>query len=278
MSVAPDTGLAPERLIAEARRAAATPAVAKRAIGLLDLTSLNDDDTPETIARLCERAQSPAGPVAAVCVWPRFVSQARGALRGVRVATVVNFPHGDAEPDRVHAACGAALAAGADEIDVVMPYRAYLAGEHAAALEVLEVIVGASAGQAKVKAILETGALQDPAIILRASRDAIAAGVDFLKTSTGKIGVSATLEACIPMLQAIRDHARHAGDGGHEIGLKPSGGIRTTADAASYLALADAVMGAGWATPATFRFGASGLLEALLGALGNHDGQRAGLA
>jgi deoxyribose-phosphate aldolase len=262
-----------DQFLAEARKAEATPAVAKRAIGLLDLTSLNDDDTPATIARLCLRAQTPAGPVAAVCVWPRFVAQARAALRDVRVATVVNFPDGQADAAAVRAETLAALDAGADEIDVVLPYRAYLAGERAVALRVLEAVVDAATRQARVKAILETGALKEPAVILQASRDAIARGADFLKTSTGKIPVSATLEACLPMLQAIREHA---GRGSHPVGLKPSGGIRTTAEAAGYLALADALMGTDWATPATFRFGASSLLDALLATLGHASEGRRG--
>lgn len=258
-----------ERLMAAAREAPATPAVAARAIGLLDLTSLNDDDTPESIARHCARALTPAGPVAAVCIWPRFVPEARAALDGVRVATVVNFPAGGSDAGAVRAETLSALEAGADEIDVVLPYRAYLAGERATALAVLETVCEACADRARVKAILETGALEDPAAILAASRDAIAAGVDFLKTSTGKIAISATLEACALMLQAISETAAR---GGRLVALKASGGIRTTADAAQYLALADAVMGPGWATPATFRFGASGLLDALLATLG-HRGQ-----
>ena len=258
-----------EQLIAAARRATATPTIAQRAVGLLDLTSLNDDDTPDAITRLCERALTPAGPVAAVCVWPRFVAQARAALDGVRVATVVNFPAGESDAQTVRAETVAALDAGAHEVDVVLPYRAYLAGERAAALAVVEAVCEACAGRARVKAILETGALEDPAVVLAAGRDAIAVGVDFLKTSTGKIAVSATLEACAAMLQAIHENA---GRGGRSVGLKPSGGVRTTEEAAQYLALADAVMGADWATPETFRFGASGLLDALLAALGHGDG------
>jgi deoxyribose-phosphate aldolase len=267
-----------EYILRSANNASATPDVAKRAISLVDLTSLNDDDTPEIIAALCQRARTPAGPVAAVCVYPQFVAQAAAALdgSGIKVATVVNFPSGDELIESIQNNTSLALEAGADEIDLVLPYRAYLEGRREHAIAMIEAVCALchdSVGvRAKVKVILETGELKDSAIILAASRDAIAAGVDFLKTSTGKTEINATLDACAAMLEAIDENREQ---GGRAVGLKVSGGLRDTLDAAQYLALADAAMGEHWATPATFRFGASSLLDSLLATLDMPSGKPA---
>jgi deoxyribose-phosphate aldolase len=234
---------------------------ARRALGLVDLTSLNDDDTAERIADLCEQAVTPAGSVAAVCVYGRWVRQAADALRGsgVRVAAVANFPAGAPDPAGARREAEAELADGADEVDVVLPFAAYAAGDRADALEVVRACREASTG-AVLKVILETGALREPALIRAAAADALAEGADFVKTSTGKRSPGATPEAARLMLEAIRD----AGHGG----FKASGGVRTVEDAAGYLQLADELLGPEWASPATFRFGASGLLGALLDVLG----------
>lgn len=247
-----------------ARAAQPSAALARRALALVDLTSLNDDDTPEVIERLCRRARTPLGPVAAVCVYPRFVAQARRALGDslVKVATVVNFPAGDADPAAVAEQTRRAIADGADEIDVVQPYRALQAGDKARVRAILEA-TRAACPDATLKVILESGALSLDEV-RRASELAIDCGADFLKTSTGKIAQGASLEAALVMLEVIRRH-------GLLLGLKPAGGIRTVRDAAQYLALADAVMGPNWASPARFRFGASGLLEALLAELGQGE-------
>lgn len=237
---------------------AASPAdTARRAIRLLDLTELGDTATDDDVTALCSRAISPQGSVAAVCVWPRHVALARHhvAAHGVRVATVVNFPSGNDSIDDVVALTNAALGDGADEIDLVLPYRAFLAGDTAHAAAMIDAVRAASAGHT-LKVILETGELTDPAAIRSAAQLAVAHGADFIKTSTGKTPTSASLEATAIMLDVICNVA-------HVVGLKPSGGIRTLADAVAYLDQADAVMGPDWATPATFRFGASGLLTAL---------------
>lgn len=235
------------------------PGRARLAISVLDLTELGDAPTEAAIDTLCDRAV--AAGTAAVCVWPRFVGRCsdRLAASGVRVATVVNFPSGEEPVDQVVAATRAALADGAGEIDVVLPYRAWLAGDEAHAAAVLDQVREA-AHDATMKVIIETGELPDPAAIDRASHFAIAHGADFVKTSTGKTPVSATLEAAEIVLEAIAVSGR-------PVGFKASGGIRTAEAADAYLDLADRVMGPGWATPATFRFGASSLLDALLGAL-----------
>lgn len=233
---------------------------ARRALPLVDLTSLNDDDTPERIAALCEQAVTPAGPVAAVCVYAPFVRRCVQALRGsgVRVATVANFPAGGLDVAGMRAEIERELADGAEEIDVVLPYAAYRDGDREAALELVRAARQA-AGGATLKVILETGRLEDPALIRAASDDALAAGADFLKTSTGKLKPGATPEAARPMLEAIKS----AGRGG----FKASGGVRTAEDAARYLQLADELLGPDWATPETFRLGASSLLDDLLAAL-----------
>jgi len=234
-------------------------ALARRAIGLVDLTNLNDDCTPEAIDRLCADAETPFGPVAAVCVWPRFVTQAKALLAGtgIKIATVVNFPAGGEDTAAVIAETAAALADGADEIDLVMPYRAFAAGNHALAGDQIAAVKAALTPGTHLKVILETGELKDPALIKAASDLALTAGADFLKTSTGKVAVNATLKAAAILMTAIRDK-------GVAVGFKAAGGIRTFEDARAYLALADGIMGPGWARPETFRFGASGLLSALV--------------
>jgi deoxyribose-phosphate aldolase len=233
--------------------------LARRAIALLDLTDLTDDASAQGIDQLCERAALHG--TAAVCVWPDFVSQSVAALSGttVVVATVVNFPSGDDRPHAVKVLTERALDDGADEIDVVLPYRAWLAGDERRAADVIDHVRGATS-EARMKVILETGALPDVGSIERAARFAIEHGADFIKTSTGKIHTSATPEAATTMLHVIAETD-------HPVGIKPSGGIRTIADAALYLALADEIMGPEWVSPATFRFGASGVLDALVAAL-----------
>ena len=231
-------------------------AVARRALPLLDLTDLSEACTTTAVAGLCRDARADAA--AAVCVWPRFVAQAADALRGsaVRIATVVNFPEGGEDALRTVAETETALAEGAHEIDLVLPYRALMRGDDGIARAMCERVRAArglaSGPQFVLKVILETGVLAEPAPIARAGRLALDAGADFLKTSTGKTPVSATVEAADAMFAAIRESGRPAG-------LKVSGGLRTVADAARYLALADRAMGAAWVGPATFRIGASSL-------------------
>ncbi len=152
----------------------------------------------------------------------------------------------------------AAVAAGADEVDVVAPIGALLEGDVGLVGELVEACRAAAGPGITLKVILETGALREPDLITAAARAAVMAGVDFLKTSTGKIEAGATLEAAAALLAVCRE-------AGGRVGFKAAGGIRTAADAAAYLHLADAIMGAGWASPRTFRFGASALLDDLLG-------------
>lgn len=235
-------------------------AVARRALPLLDLTDLSDTCTGSAVAALCRDAK--AGGVAAVCVWPQFVADCARELASspVRIATVVNFPAGGEDVDRVVDDTCEAIADGAHEIDLVLPYRAFLRGDEGIARDMVAAVRDVCA-KTVLKVILETGMLGEPERIAAAGRLALDAGADFVKTSTGKSPVSATPEAARTLLEVLKGHARPAG-------LKVSGGLRTIEDAATYLALADEIMGPGWAAPATFRLGASSLFAVLREAAG----------
>ncbi|WP_207263828.1 deoxyribose-phosphate aldolase [Desulfovibrio sp. Huiquan2017] len=247
-------------LIREAETVRADERYALRALVSMDLTSLGEDDTDETIRTLCARAVTPRGHVAAVCVYDQFVPLALGELAGtgVRVATVCNFPHGGADTAASVSEAKAQVAAGAQEVDVVLPYKRYKAGHRDQAIALLHQVREVCGETVLLKVILETSQLQSPKIIAEASRDAIEAGADFIKTSTGKVPGGATLETAAIMLEAVREMTPKVG---RPLGLKPSGGIRTVDQAAGYLFLADRIMGPEWATPRTLRFGASGLLD-----------------
>ena len=237
--------------------------VARRAIPLIDLTSLNDDDTDERIAKLCGASKTPFGSVAAVCIYGRFVQTAKRHLQEskVRVAAVANFPAGTASLDDTVAEVKQLIAAGADEVDVVLPYRRILGGEEQPAHDLLAACRKACGPTRTLKAILETGAYgENRAKVTAAAELAIRGGANFIKTSTGKIAIGATPFAATCILETIKRHAA-------KVGFKASGGIRDAAQAAQYLDLADRIMGAGWATPATFRFGVSKLLDDLVARL-----------
>ena len=227
--------------------------LARHALSLLDLTDLSDQASETGVVQLCARAVAPPGPVAAICIWPQFVKVARQTLKAspVRIATVVNFPAGGTDCGLIGGDIKEAIADGADEIDLVLPWRAFLAGDVATATDMVAE-ARAACHDRILKVILETGEYPDQAAIRAASDLAIGSGADFIKTSTGKTRTSATPDAARTMLEAIAA-------AGRPVGLKPSGGLRTLADARTYLALAEATMGTGWTTPATFRFGASGL-------------------
>ncbi|MEH0164444.1 deoxyribose-phosphate aldolase [Roseateles microcysteis] len=228
---------------------------ARLALQCLDLTSLNDGDTSSDIEALCRRAQTAHGSVAAVCVWPRFVAQARSLLpQTIKVAAVADFPDGELNVARALADVEAIAQAGGDEVDVVLPYKALIAGEGSEVAEFLSEVRHASR-PLTLKVIIESGELKTPELIAEATRLALMAGADFVKTSTGKTPVSATLEAAAVMLHEIQ------ASGLANAGFKASGGIRTVADAAAYIELAAAKLGADAVQPGRFRFGASGLLN-----------------
>ena len=235
--------------------------VAARALRLLDLTNLNDDCTKEDVEQLCKRAFTPHGAVASVCIWPRFVKTARAALgnRPMPVCTVVNFPKGGTDCGPVVDETRKALLDGAEEIDLVAPYRRILTGQPEVMRSMVERVRAAS-GRATLKVIIETSVLGDAERIREASEVAIAGGADFVKTSTGKAPGRTTVSASRAILRAIQAS-------GKPVGLKVSGGVRSVTDAERHLSAANDIMGDAWATPTTFRFGASGLLDALLAEL-----------
>ncbi len=241
-------------------------AAALRALKLMDLTTLNDDDTDAKVIQLCHDAKTAVGNTAAICIYPRFIPIAKKTLReqgtpDVRIATVTNFPHGNDDIEIAVAETKAAVAYGADEVDVVFPYRALIAGDDKVGFELVKQCKQAC-GDILLKVIIETGELKEQALIKKASQIAIEAGADFIKTSTGKVPVNATPEYARMMLEVIRD--LNVAD---KVGFKPAGGVRTAEDAAQYLAMADEILGDNWVDARHYRFGASSLLTNLLNTL-----------
>ena len=239
------------------------------AVRCCDLTTLEGSDTPGKVRQLAAKAKRPAPTdasipsVAALCIYPSLVPHAVAALRGspVRVASVATaFPSGQAPLEVRLEEVAWAVAQGADEVDVVISRNAFLAGDYEVVFE--EVVRSKeAAGSAHVKAILETGELGSYDAIRRASLVAMAAGADFIKTSTGKIGTSATLPTALVMAEAIRDYADFTG---RTVGLKVAGGIRSAKDAIRYLVIVNETLGEEWLDPERFRIGASTLLNDLL--------------
>jgi deoxyribose-phosphate aldolase len=239
------------------------------AIRMVDLTTLEGADTPGKVRAICAKARhpDPADPtcpaVAAVCVYPTMVATAAGEVRGtgIHVASVATaFPSGQAPLEVKLDDTRAAVAAGADEIDMVINRGAFLSGRY---LEVFDEIVEVkrASGPAHLKVILETGELSTYDNVRRASWLAMLAGADFIKTSTGKVTPAATLPVTLVMLEAVRDFRAETG---RQVGVKPAGGIRTSKDAIKYLVVVNETAGEDWLDPAWFRFGASTLLNDLL--------------
>ncbi len=239
------------------------------AIRCTDLTTLEGADTPGKIVAICAKAVRPdptdhgIPSVAAVCIYPSLVPVAAGQLEGtgVHVASVAGgFPSGLAPLNERLAEIEAAVAMGADEIDIVLNRSAFLAGRYRQAFE--EVAASKEAcGDAHLKVILEAGELGSYDQIRRASVLAMAAGADFVKTSTGKIGVGASLPIGLCMMEAVRDFFHETG---RQVGFKAAGGVRTAKNAVQYLVLLYETLGAEWMNPDRFRIGASTLLNDLL--------------
>lgn len=233
----------------------------------MDLTTLNDDDTEEKVISLCQSAKTPFGTTAAICIYPRFIPIAKKTLReqgtpDIKIATVTNFPHGRDDIESALAETRAAVAYGADEVDVVFPYRALMNGNEQIGFDLVKQCKTACGSDVLLKVIIETGELKTEALIKQASEIAIRAGADFIKTSTGKVAENATPAYAKMMLEVIRD----LGVAG-KVGFKPAGGVRTAQEAALYLSMADEIMGESWADSRHYRFGASSLLNALLATL-----------
>lgn len=239
---------------------------AAQLMALVDLTSLGECDTPAVIEALCVQAlASPIHP-AALCVYPEHLTTAQRqvAWSDMRLATVVNFPDGSTNLGRIERETTRALGAGANEIDLVLPYREILAGRDAIAEAAVRACRDACGPHVVLKVILETGELQTTEMIQRAAQVSLVGGADFLKTSTGKTPVGATLAAAAVMLDQIAT-------AGRPCGLKVSGGIRTLEQAQGYVALAEARMGPDWVSPDRFRIGASTLFSALIQVLACPD-------
>ena len=236
---------------------------------MIDLTTLEGQDTPGKVRALCAKAKrpDPADPtapmVAAVCVYPDLAQVAADELAGsgVHVASVATaFPSGRASLEVKLADVKYAVAAGADEVDMVIDRGAFLSGRYQQVFDEITAVKQASDG-AHLKVILETGELVTLDNVRRASWLAMLAGADFIKTSTGKVAPAATLPVTLVMLEAVRDFRE---DHGRQVGVKAAGGIRTAKDALRYLVLVNETAGEDWLDPRWFRLGASSLLNDLL--------------
>jgi deoxyribose-phosphate aldolase len=239
------------------------------AIRCMDLTTLEGADTPGKVAALCSKAIRPQPgdasipSVAAVCLYPSLVAEATRHLggSGVRVASVATaFPSGQSFLDVKVAEARQAVAAGADEVDMVIDRGAFLSGDYQKVYEEIGAVKEACE-PAHLKVILETGELGTYDNVRRASILAMAAGADFIKTSTGKVQPAATLPVSLVMMESIRDFHHETG---RLVGFKPAGGIRTSKVAIAYLVMLWETLGAEWLTPERFRLGASSLLNDVL--------------
>ncbi|MBU6161295.1 MAG: deoxyribose-phosphate aldolase [Myxococcales bacterium] len=241
----------------------------KMVVGMTDLTTLAGADTPGKVESLCAKALRPlphrvdVPSTAAVCVYPPFVPQAKQLLSGsgVKVAAVATyFPSGQASLQERIDEVLRTVAAGADEIDMVIRRGDYLSGRYDDVFDDI-VAVKKACGPARLKVILETGELMTYDNVRFASQLAMEAGADFIKTSTGKVNPAATMPVTLLMLEAIRDYHRATG---RMVGMKPAGGIRTSKQAVHYLVMVRETLGQAWLDPAWFRFGASSLLNDVL--------------
>lgn len=241
----------------------------KLILSMIDLTTLEGQDTAGKVRQLCQKAihlhdAYPGLPhVAAVCVYPNMVSVAKEALAGhdIKIASVATaFPSGMSSRKVKLEDTRTAVAAGADEIDMVISRGEFLAGNYRYVFDEI-VAVKEACGDAHLKVILETGELGTLDRVRRASVLAMHAGADFIKTSTGKVQPAATMQVTLVMLQAIRDYYR---DTGRMVGMKPAGGISTSKLAIHYLVMLHETLGNAWMTPEWFRFGASSLANDVL--------------
>ena len=241
----------------------------KLILSMIDLTTLEGQDTPGKVRQLCQKAMHlhdalPGLPhVAAVCVYPTMVGVAKEALAGtgIHIASVATaFPSGQSSLDVKLDDTRAAVEAGADEIDMVISRGAFLAGDYRYVFDEIRAVKEAC-GDAHLKVILETGELGTLDRVRRASVLAMHAGADFIKTSTGKIQPAATMPVTLVMLQAIRDFYYETG---RMVGMKPAGGISNAKLAIHYLVMLHETLGNAWMTPEWFRFGASSLANDVL--------------
>lgn len=241
----------------------------KMALKMIDLTTLEGQDTEGKVRQLCYKAQhlhdaaEDIPTVAAVCVYPNFVGLAKHELKGskIKVASVATaFPSGNSSLELKLDDVRMAVDAGADEVDMVISRGRFLQGDHAYVYDEIAAVKEAC-GKARLKVILETGELGTLDNVRRASDIAMAAGGDFIKTSTGKIKPAATMPVTLVMLEAIRDHYFKTGE---MVGMKPAGGISNSKLALHYLIMVKETLGGEWLTNDWFRFGASSLANDVL--------------
>lgn len=240
--------------------------LARQAISLFDLMALGNNDTESRIVGLCHRALTPLGPIASICVYPRFVLLARVTLdqlrlRDVRVISVVNFPYGSANIEIAVSETSAAVMSGADEIDLVYPFRNLLSGDQQIGKDMIAACREACAPKTVLTVTLEVGDLRDPQIIRDACQGAIHAGADFIKTSTSKLVGSPTPQAVRIMLETIADV-------GGQVGIKFCGGLRTFEDARLFINMARSRFGPQWISAQRVRLVGSSLLDEILLQLG----------
>ncbi len=249
---------------------ASLKAYAQQALNLMDLTSLTNQETTQDIINLCEQAKSPAGNTAAICIYPRFIPLAKKTLESlgasdIKVATVTNFPQGNDDLQIALAETKAAIAYGADEVDLVFPYQALIAGNETIGFDMVKACKAEClVSKVTLKVIIESGELKQPSLIAKASELCIKAGADFIKTSTGKVPINATPESAKIMLEQIKAF-------NPDVGFKAAGGVKNAEDAKVYLELATSLLGDSWPNATHFRFGASSLLSNLLDTLGKES-------
>jgi len=240
----------------------------KMTVSMMDLTTLEGKDTRGKVHMLCQKARTPmvegdCPSVAAVCVYPPFISYAKKCLEGsgVQVAAVSTyFPSGHATLEARLEETRKAVGEGADEIDMVISRGAFLSGEYGKVYDEIAASVEA-AGDAHLKVIFETGELETYDKVRLASQIGIDAGAHFIKTSTGKVSPAATMPVTLVMLETVRDHYMKTGK---MVGIKPAGGIRKAKQALHYLAMVKETLGDAWLSADWFRFGASSLLNDVL--------------
>ncbi|WP_076417900.1 deoxyribose-phosphate aldolase [Colwellia sp. UCD-KL20] len=236
--------------------------IAALSLSLIDLTTLTNTETDNDIITLCQQAKSSVGETAAICIYPKYIPVAKAQLvkqntPNIKIATVTNFPHGNDNVDLAVSETLEAVKLGADEVDVVFPYKALIAGNADIGFELVKACKAACGTHVLLKVIIESGELATPELIKQASEISINAGADFIKTSTGKVAINATPEAAKIMLNVIHQLNPN-------VGFKAAGGVKNVEDAEIYLNLVFDTLGASWLNKTHFRFGASSLLGNLL--------------
>jgi len=243
--------------------------IARHAISLIDLTSLTGKENTTDIINLCQQAKSLEGNVAAICIYPQHIITAKKQLTAqdstsIRIATVTNFPKGQQSIELVLQETESAIALGADEIDLVFPYRSLIDGNKKIGFDMVKACKKICGADITLKVIIETGKLKTEDLINIASEICIKAGADFIKTSTGTVEVNATLKSAEIILKTIKRLDK-------KVGFKVSGGDKSTLDAQSYILLATEIFDKDWVNIENFRFGASSLLAKLLNSLGHYS-------